>query len=285
MRSAPSMAHTGKRPQGVLRAALIALIALVCPVPFAAAETLDQRIAQLEPHWTVTRPEQAEGPAPVLFMLHGCGGQRPFLDEMTRVALSAGAAVVDIDSYGHRRISQMAAYATVCTGARLHGRERAGDLYAAMAWARSQAWADGRRFAVIGWSHGGWTVLDALSLRSGAEMARATGITDLPDEPLQGLAATMIVYPYTGVGSLVGQRAWRISPASTAILAQNDYIVGDARKALERQRHRGAPLEIVTFESATHAFEDAEARDLRVRFNPSATAREHDLLRAMIDAL
>ncbi len=266
------------------RLAFVAFSYLFMIVPYAAAESLDQRIARLAPHFTVTRPEGA-GPFPVLFMMHGCGGPRPFLEDMTRVAVESGAAVVNINSFAHRRISQMAAYATVCTGARLQGRERAGDLYAALAWARGQAWADTARFAAIGWSHGGWTILDALTLRCGAEMTRATGLTGLDAEPLEGLAAAMLVYPYTGVGSLVARRDWRIAPASTAIVAAQDYIVGDARRALERQRARGAPLDIVVFEGATHAFEDAEALDIRVRYNPAATAREHAMLRAMITAL
>ncbi|HRE42704.1 MAG TPA: prolyl oligopeptidase family serine peptidase [Terricaulis sp.] len=280
------MAQTSAPPQarrGLRLAWLAAILILFAAMP-AAAEPLEQRINALAPHLTVTQPE-GDGPFPVLFMLHGCGGPRPFLDEMTEVAVAAGAVVVNINSYGHRRIGQVRAYATVCTGAQLHGRERAGDLYAAMAWARRQAWADATRFAAIGWSHGGWTILDALSLRSGAEMARATGLEGLADEPLEGLAATMVVYPYTGVGSLVGRRPWRITPRSIAIVAENDYIVGDARRALEHQRGRGAPLEIDIFEGATHAFEDAQARDLRVRFHPAHTAREHEMLRAMIAGL
>ncbi|MCR6644581.1 MAG: prolyl oligopeptidase family serine peptidase [Terricaulis sp.] len=280
------MAQRGGRPQarrGLRLAWLAAILTFFAAMP-AAAEPLEQRINALAPHLTVTQPA-GEGPFPVLFMLHGCGGPRPFLEEMTEVAAAAGAVVVNINSYGHRRIGQMRAYATVCTGAQLHGRERAGDLYAAMAWARRQAWADGQRFAAIGWSHGGWTILDALSLRSGPEMARATGLEGLADEPLEGLAATMVVYPYTGVGSLVGRRPWRIAPRASAIVAENDYIVGDARRALERQRGRGAPLKIELFEGATHAFEDAHAHDLRVRFHPAHTAREHDMLRAMIAGL
>jgi dienelactone hydrolase len=154
-----------------------------------------------------------------------------------------------------------------------------------MEWARRQSWADRTRFAAVGWSHGGWTILDSLTLRAGAEMERVTGLSGLAEEPLDGLVATMIVYPYTGVGSYVGHRPWRIEPRSTAIVAQRDYIVGDALRALNRQRGRGAPLEIVVFENATHAFEDAHARDMRVRYNPAATAREHEMLRAMIEGL
>ncbi|MEZ5995759.1 MAG: dienelactone hydrolase family protein [Hyphomonadaceae bacterium] len=254
-------------------------------MPVAAfAETLEHRIARLEPHFTIARPP-CEGRAPVVLMLHGCGGPRPFQDDVAAAAVQAGAAAVQIDSFAPRRINRIAAFATVCTGARLHGRERAGDLYAAIAWARRQPWADPERIIAAGWSHGGWTIMDALALHSGAEMQRATGLSGLHEEPLAGLAATMIVYPYVGPASLAGRRAWRLRPRSLAIVAQRDYIVGVTRPQLERQRLHGAPLDIITFENATHAFEDAQAEDPRVRYNPAATAREHALLRELIESL
>jgi dienelactone hydrolase len=205
--------------------------------------------------------------------------------EIAHVAARAGATAVTIDSYAPRHITRLAALATVCTGARLHGRERAGDLYAAMAWTRRQSWADPERILALGWSHGGWTIMDALALRAGAEMERATGLGDLSEEPLQGLAAAMLVYPYAGPGTTAGRRGWRINPRSLAIVAEQDFIVGPTRATLERQRGRGAQLEIHVFEKATHAFEDAYAEDPRVRYNPAATAREHDLLRELIASL
>lgn len=127
--------------------------------------------------------------------------------------------------------------------------------------------------------------MDALALRSGGEMERATGLSGLDEEPLAGLAATMLIYPYTGPGSTIGRRTWRLAPSSVAIVAEHDYIVGPTRGALERQRARGAPINIHVFEGATHAFEDRYAEDPRVRFNHAATAREHDLLRQMIASL
>lgn len=264
---------------------LAAIIVLGLSMPAQAfAESLEQRIARLEPHFAVARPETASR-APVVLMLHGCGGMRPFQNDIAEAAVRAGAAAVQIDSYAPRRIGRAAAIATVCTGMRLHGRERAGDLYAALTWARRQAWADPERIAVIGWSHGGWTIMDALTLRSGEEMRRATGLDGLSDEPLLGLAGAMIVYPYAGVGTSVGQRDWRMAPRSVAIIAERDYIVGSTRAALERQRARGAPLDIHVFENTTHAFEDEFAEDPRVRYNSAATAREHAMLRELIEAL
>jgi dienelactone hydrolase len=251
----------------------------------APSETVQSRIARLAPHFIVTQPDRS-GRRPVLLMLHGCGGSRPFQKDIAEIAAQAGAAAVQVESYAPRRISRVAAIATVCTGARLHGKERAGDLYAAAAWARAQSWADPQRIAAIGWSHGGWTIMDALALRSGEEMRRATGLTDLPGEPLDGLAAAMIVYPYASVGSFAGRRDWRLAPARcTAIVAGRDYIVGSSRAALERQRARGAAMDIVVFEAATHAFEDEFAEDPRVRYCAASTAREHALLRDMIETL
>ena len=266
-------------------AAVLALLVFGVLMPAQAfAESLERRIERLEEHFVLTRPETA-GRAPVVLMMHGCGGMRPFQNDIAEAAVRAGAAAVQIDSYAPRRIGRASAIATVCTGMRLHGRERAGDLYAAVAWARRQSWADPDRIVAIGWSHGGWTIMDALALRSGAEMERFTGLTSLSDEPLQGLAGTLIVYPYAGVGTYAGRRDWRMTPRAIAIVAENDYIVGPTRRTLERQRARGAPLDIVVFENATHAFEDEHAEDPRVRYNPAATAREHAMLADLIESL
>lgn len=247
--------------------------------------TLSARARWLASHFQLRKPE-GDGPFPVVLMLHGCGGMRPFGRHVADAVVAAGAVAVQVDSFAPRRIGRMAAIATVCTGGRLRGRERAGDLFAAYAWARMQSWADLKRIIAAGWSHGAWTIMDALALRSGEEMRRATGILDLPEEPLEGLAATMLVYPYAGVASYAGRRDWRIAPRSLAILAGRDQIVGvhTPRAALERQRTRGAPIEIVYFPHATHAFEDAFAEDPRIRHDPELAAREHALLRDLIQS-
>lgn len=249
----------------------------------ASAETVAQRVERLLPGMSIVRPE-GPGPFPVVVMLHGCGGRRPFHDAIAAMLAREGAAAVIVDSFAFRRISTVQAYATVCTGARLQGRERAGDLYATLAWVRQQSWADRERMIAAGWSHGGWTIIDAMAMRSGGEMRRATGLSDLPDEPMAGVTSTLLAYPYAGVATLAGRREWRIVPQTTAILAGRDYIVGwkTPRQALERQRARGGEIDILFFENATHAFEDDEARDLRVRYDAEATEREYDVLRGLV---
>lgn len=243
---------------------------------------LSARIAELEPHFTLLRPA-GPGPFKTVVLLHGCGGRKPLMDRWAAIARNTGAAALIVDSYAHRRISAYEAYATVCLGLRLWGRERAGDLFAALAWIRAQPWSDGR-FIAAGWSHGGWTVMDALALRAGAEAARATGLDDLPTEPLSGLTGAFLVYPYVGAASLSPRRSWRMEPRTIAIVGGRDSVVGhDAPwRALTRLRAQGAPIDLHLFETATHAFDEYEAQDMRVRFDAALTARAHDLLKKLI---
>jgi dienelactone hydrolase len=242
-------------------------------------ETLRDRIGLLSPAFEVVRPE-GDGPFPLVVMLHGCGGRQPFLDGYAQALKRIGVASLIVDSYKPRRINRVAATLTVCTGARLQGRERAGDLFAAFAWARAQDWVDASKLIAAGWSHGAWTVIDAMALRPGGEMQRATKLNDLPDEPLAGLSGAFLAYPYAGIASTSGRRAPRLKPKTTAIVCGRDYIVGAKvpLTVMARLRGHGLPLELSLFEENTHAFECTPAYDPRVRYDPAATQRAHGLM-------
>lgn len=247
-----------------------------------ASETLEGRIAAMMPHADIVKPDGA-GPFPVVVQMHGCGGKKPFQQTWAREARAAGWAAIVLDSYAHRGISRLEAYATVCTGSRLWGRERAGDLYAALAWARRQPWADANRMVAAGWSHGGWAVLDALALAPGAQMAAATKLADLPDEPLAGVVGAFLVYPYCGFGCVARRQGLRFDAAPLAIVGSKDAIVGTGglRATLEALP---APsrVRVEWFEGATHAFDEPEAKDLRVRYDAALTARAHGLYRGYL---
>jgi dienelactone hydrolase len=246
---------------------------------------LGERIDLLAHHWDIVKPD-GPGPFPVVIQLHGCGGKKPFQQTWAQAAREAGVAAIVVDSHTPRRISQLGAYATVCTGMRLPGRERAGDLFAAMAWARRQSWCDPERVAAAGWSHGGWTISDALFLRDQAEMVRATGIDDLQGEPLAGLRGLFLVYPYFGAGVL-NRPAWRLAPRTVAILGGKDSVAGGAapRKLLGRMAAQGCAVDIAEFETATHAFDEPDARDIRVRYDAALTRRAEALYQDFLRAL
>jgi dienelactone hydrolase len=258
----------------------------VVVVPASPRQTLEQRIAALLPGADIVRPE-GRGPFPTVIQLHGCGGKKPFQGEWAQVARAAGWAAVVIDSYAFRNISTIQAYSLVCTGLHLWGRERAGDLFAMMEWVRRQPWAEERCIAVAGWSHGGWTALDAMALAPGREAASATRLDGLSEEPLAGLAGAFLAYPFAGPGSLARSRGLRLDVPVRALVGGQDVVVGSRSLArtLEHMATPKTPIDVVLLEGATHAFDEKEARDLRVRYDPQLVARAHELYADFLKSL
>jgi len=256
----------------------ISVAALMAAGPALARETVQQRIDALLPGADLLMPE-GKGPFPVAIQLHGCGGKGDFQLGWAEVARKAGWAVIVVDSYKHRNISRLQAYATVCTGMHLWGRDRAGDLYAMMEWVRGQGWADPNRIVAAGWSHGGWTTLDAMSLTPGADMANSTRLDGLAEDPMKGLVGAFVVYPYCGIGCVAAERGTRVDVPVRALVGTADVVVGNTglAKTLQKMKTPKSAIDITMLEGATHAFDEPKARDLRVKYDPSLTERAHEL--------
>ncbi len=249
-------------------------------------ETLEQRMAALAVGVEVLLPE-GEGPFPVAIQLHGCGGKKKLQGRWAAVARSAGWAVVVVDSYAHRGISQLQAYATVCTGLQLWGRERAGDLFAMMEWTRRQAWADPRRMVVAGWSHGAWTTLDAMSMEPGDPMAKVARLSAIPAEPFAGVVGAFLLYPWQGVGAISPRTGLRIDVPVRAIVGTKDSVVGGKGviRTLTNMKTPSRSIAVEIFEGATHAFDELEAQDWRNRYDPALTERAHRLYAEFLKSL
>lgn len=216
----------------------------------------ETRIREIGAHAKLVRPE-GPGPFPVVVQLHGCGGQGQNQLRWAEEAARVGWAAVALDSYGFRGIARPEAVATICTGLRFWGRERAGDLYAGLEWVRRQPWADASRLVAAGWSHGGWTVVEAMALRP-EQRARTTKLEGLPEAPLAGLAGAFLVYPYLGVAALAPRQGLRHRAPIQAIVGGRDVTVGSSvpLRALNALRAKGAEVEVELFETATHDFDE-----------------------------
>ncbi|HEV7693706.1 MAG TPA: dienelactone hydrolase family protein [Hyphomonadaceae bacterium] len=264
----------------------VAMAALMAAGTASARETVQQRIDALLPGADLLMPE-GKGPFPVAIQLHGCGGKGDFQLGWAEVARKAGWAVIVVDSYKHRNISRLQAYATVCTGMHLWGRDRAGDLYAMMEWVRHQGWADPNRIVAAGWSHGGWTTLDAMSLTPGADMANSTRLVGLSDDPMKGLVGAFVVYPYCGIGCVAAERGTRVDVPVRALVGTADVIVGNTglAKTLRKMKTPKSAIDVTMLEGATHAFDEPKARDMRVKYDPALTERAHGLYTDFLKSL
>lgn len=209
------------------------------------------------------------GPYPLIINLHGCGGLRPFMDHYTKAALQRGVAVMNVDSFRPRGLTRLSGSALVCTGVLLHGTERSEDVFALYDWAQRQPWIDKRRIAFAGWSHGGWTIMDALAL--GERAARYCRLSDLPARPLEGLAGAIAIYPYMGPGAVTRSLGWTHTKAPLyCLMAGKDQVVGThfPPRALDRLEKDGVEVHRLVLPEATHAFDDEGASDPRTRYRP-----------------
>jgi dienelactone hydrolase len=102
-----------------------------------------------------------DGPFPAVVLLHGCSGVQPKRDHIwVERLVSWGYVTLQVDSFQPRGIT------SVCT---MEGKEaadmlerRVADAYDAQHYLTGLPFVDSKRIAVMGWSHGGITTLNAL---------------------------------------------------------------------------------------------------------------------------
>ncbi|MCH8489135.1 MAG: dienelactone hydrolase family protein [Oceanicaulis sp.] len=239
-----------------------------------------QAQTDLPAHAELRLPDGADGPVPAVILLSGCGGVRDVQDVYAREANAEGWAALIVDSHSARGIGPTGARLLVCTGARMRGQDRASDVFAALELLRADPRIDARRLALTGWSHGGWTVLDAMASAEAGERG---------ETPFEGVRGAFLIYPYCG--AIIRARRDPIGAPFPvdAILAGRDAIADHrtCERLFARQRASGAMIRPpVLFGEATHAF-DAEDQpwDPRMRYDAEQAAEAHTLFRRFLRGL
>lgn len=217
-------------------------------------DTLAARWAFLAPHVTVVGPND-DRPRPAVLIFHGCGGVRGHLPLYAAAAQAAGWRAFIIDSFAPRGWDRRFALSLVCTGIRLRGRERAGDVAAAIHGVSERPDVDPERLAIAGWSHGGWAIMELMS----ADLRRsgAVGLGDAARLSLTGVKAAWLAYPYIGVAAPRRMRPWRHCPRVIGVIARRDHLttVHNARRVLKMVADCGAEVETWIADGA-HAFDE-----------------------------
>ncbi len=122
----------------------------------------------LRVQWFMPDAKTATGAAAIL--LHGCGGlgARGGLNARHKAAkdwfIERGIAVVFPESFTSRRFEEVC---TIKLASRTIGQiDRVQDVMAAHAWLKTQPGIDAKKIVLLGWSHGGSTVLNTLTHRA-----------------------------------------------------------------------------------------------------------------------
>jgi dienelactone hydrolase len=216
-------------------------------------------------HWfSRTGAFNAENSSPdgasrgAVLLLHGCGG--PYnprgalsvrMREYTDLLQSRGLDVLVTDSLTGRGEKEL------CTQRigqrRIDQGNRRADAWAALQWIAAQPGIDPHRIAVIGWSHGGSTVLSALDLRQ--PLWARVGIVP---------AAAVAFYP--GCSEALRQQSQPASPLLLMIGSADDWTPARpceqwvlALKSrpgpADRATDSTAPVDLRVYQGAFHNFD------------------------------
>ncbi len=193
---------------------------------------------------------------PAVLLFHGCGGVRGHMAEYAQAAAAAGVRAFIIDSFAPRGWGFGFGVAFVCTGARFWGRERAGDVLAALWGLTRRADVDPERLCLAGWSHGGWTIMDLMTmpLTQPGEAALADPNPGL----LAGVRSLFLAYPYGGFGALSRRRRWLRSPEVLGVVPSWDHVTcrADVKSIYAPVRRGGGALELWEMQAGSHSFDE-----------------------------
>jgi dienelactone hydrolase len=214
---------------------------------------------------------------PVVIALHGCGGlyatqgQRKGLlnarhQAMGEMLQAQGYHVIFPDSLGSRGVQSICSEVErLKNGITIGMNERRADALAALAWVRSQPWADPARVALLGWSHGAQTVL---------------AVTDRAHPAVKGIEpfkTAIAFYP----GCVNAQRDnYRTNTSLTLLLgADDDWTLPEpCIRMAARLQKAGDAVTLKVYEGAVHGF-DTPVAGVRERSDipsrkPNAKASE-----------
>lgn len=196
----------------------------------------------------------AGAPAPALVLLHGCGG--PYgagggLSERLRgmparlQAMGVGALVLDsLSARGERELCTQRMGTRAVT--QLHRRR---DALGALQWLAQQPGVDAARLGLIGWSHGGSTVLASTNRRH-AEVAGAV------------LLPSLAVAYYPGCAADLARGYEAAAPLLMLVGEADDWTPAAPCKALAAAA-TGAPVQIEAYAGAHHGFDSLVPLRLR----------------------
>lgn len=183
-------------------------------------------------HDVIVKPD-GTGPFPVVILLHGCAGPTS-RDRLWAERLRHwGYLTLRVNSFAPRGLKR------VCGGGILEREERVPDVLTALAYLRTRPDVDPRRVAMMGWSHGGGTVLMTLGAA--------------PEDPAEGFRAAIAFYP-----GCRGVPPWRTkTPTLILIGGADDWSAPGLCQALvERQQRAGFEVTQVTYADAHHGFDN-----------------------------
>ena len=196
------------------------------------------------------------GAYPAVVMMHGCGGAysrngllNPRHLMWGEFLASQGYWALMLDSFTSRGIKELCSQKY--SERAIKEADRVGDAYAALAWLRGRSDVDAARIGMLGWSHGGGSVLATITK---------------PPASGPGFAAAVSFYPGCTRRAKTPGKFRPYAPLLVLIGEADDWTPAAPCKALAAAvAARGDPMQIVTYPDTYHDFDNPGITAKRVR--------------------
>ena len=280
----------GLRIVGVLFASVVVLSAITT-VGFLSGwhikkHTPEELAPLLKPHFRIKRPLDG-GPSPTVVGFHGCYGVNKRVRDWADYLVELGYATIMVDSYTGRGFTPDDVE-DVCAGRKFWGSERAGDVLVSLNEIRKLSFVDKNQLVLIGWSHGAWTIMDLLALDPPRNLP--TNLSRSPDQPLAGVKAIILFYPYCEFPAKARRRGWTHDIRVLLLIAGRDSIVSSEAclEIVSILENKGQPITVHVYPSVDHAF-DMREEDLKgsqlLRSRDATSDAQRRIMRFLIEAL
>lgn len=247
-----------------------------------AVDTIHDRIEKLSSHTQLVLPKTGDK-HPLAVLLPGCLSWHPHHDKWRNELLKQGFAVLHIDSFSARGYQERGVLESqVCTGRRIRGDERAGDLMATLSsvWDRPDIHPD--RTILMGWSHGGWTAMDFMIFTETDSLP--PNLSELPVLGVENFRAAFLFYPYCGFGSKTGAEGFPATVKTLIFHGTADIITNptQCRSRVEALALGGADIEFISLRGARHWFDN---HDEPLTFDSQTTSRVTGVIRDILQEM
>lgn len=243
-------------------------------IPRQAPETLEAFLAD---DYELYVPQEGTPPYPTMVGYHGCSGTLEGARDWARLLNQNGFAVVLVESIKPRGLE----WREVCSGKKLWGSERAGDIMVSLEAIRTLPFVDASQLHLFGWSHGGWSLMDTFVYA--AKKKRPPNLSAFPskaeDDVLRGVLSATLIYPFCEFPSRALD-GWPQAFPVHFVFAQTDSIVSNAACELiiDKQKTAGKPVSATTYQNTDHAFDmrDEDFYDCCLKQQHEATRQVHE---------
>ncbi|GAB5375702.1 MAG: hypothetical protein AcusKO_21640 [Acuticoccus sp.] len=242
----------------------------------------------LSPDYAIARPP-GDGPFPTALLFSGCDGVHDNMQRWADMLTHNGWASIIVDSHTPRDYADNEWWRLICTGQALPGGERAGDVLVSLIDARKMDFVDPDRIALIGMSHGGWSIMDLLSLdASNRRPFNLRGVSRREErEALAAVKRLVLVYPWCGLANRARQTLWTRKVPTFFVLAKDDIIAPaeECLKVAQALDAAGQPVDIKQFDGVTHGFDQQNRSVLSpLVYDADATAEALRLTAGFLNA-